>query len=183
VTSRSQRPPPRPPEPAWKRTRAPHRGHRTRFSEEVQEQVIALYVEDWKSLNEVVAAGADQQDWPRSRTGVCGVLWANNVRLRKRSWGMRNRHLPQERVALMVRLYEQGYTVGRIAEMFGRNSGTISEHLTKAGVQRRPKSPYAHLIPQIRELRSNGLSWAAIARELGYRTPDTGRRLLHGRRR
>ena len=169
--------------PAWRRTRGPHRGHRTRFSEQVQAEVIELYVKRWMSLEDIVRHGAERPDWPRSKTGVQGILWAHDIRMRKRSWGLRNRHLPQAEVAETVRLYEQGYSVGQLASIYGRDTSTISERLTNAGVAKRHKSPSAHLIPQIRELRERGLSWAAIARELGYKTPDTGKRLLHGRTR
>ena len=165
----------------WRRTRGPGLGHRTRFSPEVQEEVIDYYTVAFKSLSEIVELGTDRLDWPASRTGVLGILWANNIRPRKRSWGVRNRHLPAHHVKLMVSLYEQGKTVGELAEMFGKCNSTISQQLSDAGVQKRPKSRIAHLRPRAEELREQGLGWAAIGRELDC-GPDAVRRLVTGKR-
>ena len=144
--------------------------------------MIELYVERWRSLIQVVEAGADRLDWPRSRGGVLGILWANDIRPRRRSWGNRNKHLPQRLVAGMVVAYEDGATVGQIAERYGRDPATVSEHLRNAGVRKRHRSPNIHLKPQVLELRGKGRSWASIGRELGI-SPDTARRLAHGRER
>jgi transposase-like protein len=164
----------------WRATRGPGLGHRTRFSPEVQEEVIDLYTVAFNSLNEIVELGRHRLDWPASRSGVLGILWANNIKPRKRSWGARNRHLPAHHVKLMVRLYEEGMTVGELAKRLGKCDSTVSQQLSNAGVVKRPKSPIAHLRPRIEELREEGLGWAAIGRELGC-GPDAVRRLILGR--
>jgi hypothetical protein len=65
-------------------------------------------------------------------------------------------------------LYAQGWTLRKIGAELGVHLGTVSDQLHRAGVTRRRSGPPAHpaSTDQIMELRDQGLTWNAVAKQV-----------------
>ncbi len=79
-----------------------------------------------------------------------------------------NRMLSPAEVVELVNLYKQGATERSLAAKFGPHRQTVSEHLRRAGVTKRPKTKRTEsTLTRARELYEQGWSGPRISRELG----------------
>lgn len=79
-----------------------------------------------------------------------------------------NRMLSPAEVDELVALYERGATERSLAARFGAHRQTVSEHLKRAGVVKRPKTKMTEsMVSRARELYEQGWSGPRISRALG----------------
>lgn len=79
-----------------------------------------------------------------------------------------NRMLSPGEIIELVEAYRRGATERSLARRFGAHRHTISRHLQRAGVVKRPKVKMTKVwLARARELRAQGWSMERIGRELG----------------
>lgn len=138
-----------------KRARGGGRGlarPQTRIPPDLEREVVRLYTAEYRSLREISEA------LPLSAMAASYALRRNGVRLRPRSWGNRNRHLPQVAVARVVGAVEGGQTVAQAAESLGLTRGAVYSRLKMAGVTppTRPRVTRERVSEARRLVRSTG---------------------------
>lgn len=130
---------------------------------EMEAEVVRLYVEEFKSATEIAEL------LPINKGTVPHVIRRNGHRVRPRSWGMRNRHLPQAEVQRVVDAIQSGMSVRQAADALDLSRGAVYHRIKVAGLQMpsRPRITHREVL-RARFLRlRKGMTYPEIAREMG----------------
>jgi predicted DNA-binding protein (UPF0251 family) len=93
---------------------------------------VRLYTEEWLSMAQIAAR------LPVARQTVRNVLARRGVRARPRSWGNRNRNMPQSEVAKVVEAcVGRGLKAREAAAELGIGEAAVWYRLRQAGVRLR----------------------------------------------
>jgi DNA invertase Pin-like site-specific DNA recombinase len=103
-----------------------------------------------------------------ARTGVALQVEPVEVDPAVTTWARENRMLSPNEVAELVEMYRQGATERSLAERFGAHRQTISRHLERAGVAKRPVVKMTEaVVERASKLYAEGWSTQRLGREFG----------------